>query len=68
MAWGRQIDIDLALLHLGPEGLEIGEAGRLHGLAARHVECAEVQAALDHVAFQNAIGEIGEGVGAAPHR
>ena len=60
-----EVDQHLAVFHLGAEGLEIDEAGRLHGLAGRHVECAEVQAALDHVPLQDAIGEIGGGMGAA---
>ena len=49
----------------GLVGLEVDEAGRLHRLAARHVERAEVEAALDHVALERAVGQIGEPVGAA---
>ena len=60
-----QVDHHLAILHFGAEGLEIDEAGRLHRLAGRHVERTEVQAAFDHVALQDAVGEIGGGMGAA---
>ena len=62
---GSKVDEHLAVLHLGPVGLEIDEAGRLHGLAARHVERAEVQAALDYVALEYPVGEVGRGMGAA---
>src|SRR4029077_17162854 len=62
---GRKVDEYLTVPHLGAEGLEIGEAGCLHRLPARHVERAEVQAALDDVAFQHAVGEVCGGVGAA---
>src|SRR5262249_34806322 len=50
--------------HLGPERLEIGEARLSHGFPARHVERSEMQAALDDVVLQNAVGEVGHGVGA----
>ena len=36
----------------------------MHDLAARHVKRAEMQAAFDDVAFENAVAEIGRGVGA----
>src|SRR5262249_23311954 len=60
----RQVHIDLPVFHLGAERLEIDAAGRLHDLAARHVKRAEMQAAFDDVAFENAFAEIGRGVGA----
>src|SRR5262249_56380573 len=60
----RQVNIDLPILHLGPERSEIGLAGRLHGFAAGDVKRAEMQAALDDVTFQNAVTEIGHGMGA----
>src|SRR5262249_55636861 len=62
---GRKVDEYLTVPHFGVEGLEVGEAGCLHRLPARHVERAEVQTALDDVAFQDAVGEVGGGVGAA---
>jgi hypothetical protein len=62
---GRKVDEYLTVPHLGAEGLEIGEAGCLHRLPARHVKCAEVQAALDDIAFQDAVSEVGGSVGAA---
>src|SRR5262245_26606917 len=65
--WRRRVEVDknLAVAHLGLEGLERDEAGRLYRLAARHVEGAEVEIALDHVAVERAIGEVGHAVGAA---
>ena len=59
-----KIDEHLPLLDLGAEGLQIGEAGRLHRLAGGHMKRAEVQAALDHLAFQEAVAEIGGGMSA----
>ena len=63
----RRVEVDkhLAVADLGLEGLERDEAGRLRRLAARHVERAEVEAALDHVAVEGAVGEVGDAVGAA---
>src|SRR5262249_31661637 len=61
----RKVDEHVSVLRLGPERLEIDEAGRLPRLAGAHVERAEVQAAFDHVTLQDAVGEVGGGVGAA---
>jgi len=61
----REIDEHLPVLDRGAEGVEIDEAGRLHRLAGAHVERAEMQAALDDVAVEDAVGEVGGGVGAA---
>src|SRR5215813_14847735 len=60
-----EVDIDLAVADLGLEGLERDEAGRLDRLAARHVKLAEVEAALDLLAVDGAVGEIGHAVRAA---
>jgi hypothetical protein len=60
-----QVDEHLAVLDMRPVGLQVRKTGRLHRLAARHVEGAEVHTALDDVPFQEAISEIGEGMGAA---
>src|SRR5258705_6836526 len=65
--WGRGIEVDEALTvaDLGLEGLERDEAGRLRGLAARHMEFAEMEGALDLLAVDRSVGEVGHAVGAA---
>src|SRR5215467_5723251 len=65
--WGRCVEIDkhLAVAHLGLEGLERDEARRLRRLATRHVEFAEMKSALDLLAVERAVGEVGHAMGAA---
>src|SRR5262245_41551410 len=63
----RRVEVDehLAVAHLGLEGLERDEAGRFRRLAARHMEFAEVEGALDLLAVERAVGEVGHAMGAA---
>src|SRR5215470_5009215 len=60
-----EIDENLAVAHLGLEGLERDEAGRFRRLAARHVKFTEVEGALDLLALERAVGEVGHAVCAA---
>src|SRR5262249_3080234 len=62
---GVEIDENLAVAHLGLEGLERDEAGRFRRLAARHVKFTEVEGAFDLLALERAVGEVGHAVGAA---
>src|SRR5258705_13219301 len=62
---GIEVDEALTVAHLGLVGLECDEAGRLRGLAARHMEFAEMEGALDLLAVERSVGEVGHAVGAA---
>src|SRR6266487_3006936 len=65
---GVEVDEHLAVADLRLVGLERDEAGRLDRLSTRDVKLAEVEAAIDLIAFEHAVGEVGEPVGAAAFR
>src|SRR5437763_6504106 len=60
-----EVDEDVAVANLDPKGLQREEAGGFDRLSGRHMKLAEVEAALDFLAVERPLGEVGGGVGAA---